>query len=163
MDRASEVEEHLWQLAAPGSLDEFLASVSQWDAARIDLRLEQIEDEYQQAMERIEGLLQLVTREGDELAQYDTRDAAVRAAEEEPLLAALRRQSLRYARAQVAATALDQAIERYRTRNQGPILEEASRIVERLTGGSLERLIADYDEEQAVLVGVRPDGKVVRH
>lgn len=159
------VEEHLWKLAAPRSPEEFLAAAHEWDVDRIAARLGEIAAESEAAAERQESLTQAVAVERKELAKYDTRDTAARAAEEEQgLLAALRQESLRYARAQVASGVLAQAIDNYRTRNQGPILEEASRILARLTGGSLEKLATDYDDrDKLVLVGVRPDHKVVRH
>ena len=55
---------------------------------------------------------------------------------------------------------LKRAIERYREKNQGPVLQRASRSFATLTLGSFCGLRADYDERgNPVLVGVRADGR----
>jgi uncharacterized protein YhaN len=65
-----------------------------------------------------------------------------------------------YTRLRLASAVLRRAIERYRDRNQGPVLERASELFERLTLGSFTGLHADYnDKGEAVLMGVRPDGR----
>jgi uncharacterized protein YhaN len=60
----------------------------------------------------------------------------------------------------LASVILQRAIERYRGKNQGPVLQRGSRIFSQLTLGSFAGLRDDYDDKgQAVLVGVRPDGR----
>jgi uncharacterized protein YhaN len=62
-----------------------------------------------------------------------------------------------YARLRLAAAVLREAMERYRARHQGPVLERASRLFAELTAGSFAGLRADYtDGDAAVLVGFRP-------
>ena len=53
-------------------------------------------------------------------------------------------------------------IERYREKNQGPILARASELFSSLTGGSFARLQIDDDGDgRSVLKGVRPEGLLV--
>jgi uncharacterized protein YhaN len=59
----------------------------------------------------------------------------------------------------VAAAVLRESIERYRKRNQGPVLDCASRLFAEITLGSFEGLRAEFDDQGVpVLVGVRPGG-----
>jgi uncharacterized protein YhaN len=54
------------------------------------------------------------------------------------------------------------AIEKYREKNQGPLLESAGKLFTRLTLGSFSGLRTDYGEnDEPILQGVRPDGKAV--
>lgn len=56
----------------------------------------------------------------------------------------------------LAIATLRQGIERYRQKNQGPILEHASRLFAEITLGSFEGLQTDFnDRGEPVLLGVR--------
>ncbi|WP_437621891.1 AAA family ATPase [Sorangium sp. So ce1151] len=62
----------------------------------------------------------------------------------------------------LASALLLRGIERYRERNQGPILGRASALFERLTLSSFARLVVDLGkDDEPVLLGVRPDGRSV--
>ncbi|WP_437723594.1 AAA family ATPase [Sorangium sp. So ce861] len=62
----------------------------------------------------------------------------------------------------LANALLQRGIERYRERNQGPILGRASALFERLTLSSFVRLIVDLGkDDEPILLGVRPNGKSV--
>ncbi len=55
---------------------------------------------------------------------------------------------------------LHEAIEKYREKHQGPVLERSSAIFRRLTSGSFESLRVDVDEKgRNTLVGIRNGGK----
>jgi len=57
---------------------------------------------------------------------------------------------------------LNRGIERYRDKNQGPILARAGVLFTALTAGSFAQLQIDDDGNgRAVLKGVRPDGRLV--
>ncbi len=91
-------------------------------------------------------------------------DGSDRAAEAEAqmqsLLARVRGDVDEYVRLRLASVLLKRAIERYREKNQGPVLQLASRTFAALTRGSFSGLRADYDERgKPVLVGIRADGR----
>jgi uncharacterized protein YhaN len=66
----------------------------------------------------------------------------------------------RYATLAMAERVLQCGIERYRERHQGPVLARASEIFRDLTMSSFESLrIESSDEDEAVIVGVRPGGR----
>ena len=59
----------------------------------------------------------------------------------------------------IASKVLSRAIERYRDKSQGPILNRATALFRQITLGSFEGVRAEFDDNgQPVLVGIRPDG-----
>ncbi|MEN8259340.1 MAG: AAA family ATPase, partial [Pseudomonadota bacterium] len=69
----------------------------------------------------------------------------------------------RYMRLKLASDVLHREIERYRERNQGPIVARASDYFSGLTCGAFKGLKTDYDEsDNPVLVGLRPEGSLTR-
>jgi uncharacterized protein YhaN len=93
-------------------------------------------------------------------------DGSSRAAEAqaraESLLAGIRNDAEQYVRLRLASTVLQRTTERYRQKNQGPVLDSASRLFGEVTLGSFCGLRADFDEKGgAVLVGVRPNGQTL--
>jgi uncharacterized protein YhaN len=82
--------------------------------------------------------------------------AADAQAEAEALLAQVRSDAERYVRLKLATSVLREAMEQFRQKNQGPILELASRIFARLTLGSFCGLRVELnDQGTPVLLGVR--------
>ncbi len=106
---------------------------------------------------------QTIGTERAELARMDGGDRAAEIAEGvQTLLAQLQGDVTRYVTLKLADVVLKQGIERYRDRNQGPILARASVLFSSLTGGSFARLQIDNDDDgRSVLKGVRPDGRLV--
>lgn len=65
-------------------------------------------------------------------------------------------------RVKLAASVLEAAIERYRKRNQGPVLSRASAIFKCLTDESFDSLdVALDDKDVPIVIGVRPSGSTV--
>ena len=97
------------------------------------------------------------------LAGMDTSAAAAEAAEDaQEILARLEPDVQQYLRLRLASAVLREGIERYRKKNEGPVLGRASDLFRRLTLGSFEALRIDFDDRgEQVLAGVRPDGKTV--
>ncbi|WP_437687461.1 AAA family ATPase [Sorangium sp. So ce176] len=113
-------------------------------------RLASLEDERR----RIDRALGSLEQEREHLRA--TVGAAEAAVEAQICLSHLRGEVRRYVRARLAAVLLEREIERYRERNQGPILARASALFHRLTLGAFAGLRVGYDEsEQAVLRCVR--------
>ncbi|WP_438015787.1 AAA family ATPase [Sorangium sp. So ce315] len=118
---------------------------------RAEERLAALEDERR----RIDRTIGSLEQEREHLRA--TVGAAEAAAEAQICLSHLRGEVRRYVRARLAAVLLEREIERYRERNQGPILARASALFHRLTLGAFAGLRVGYDEggEQAVLRCVR--------
>ncbi|WP_437732182.1 AAA family ATPase [Sorangium sp. So ce1335] len=117
---------------------------------RTEGRLAALEDERR----RIDRAIGSLEQEREHLRA--TVGAAEAAVEAQICLSHLRGEVRRYVRARLAAVLLEREIERYRERNQGPILARASALFHRLTLGAFAGLRVGYDEsEQAVLRCVR--------
>ncbi len=151
-------------LSAGAPLAEFIEEVGQADPDALPARAEQLAEQIAAFSARGKELSSLVTLEQKALADMDTSAAAAEAEERTQSLAAeIAADVEHYARLRLATTVLREAIERYRARHQGPVLERASRLFAELTVGSFSGLRVDYDERgEAVLVGVRSaDDRVV--
>lgn len=155
------IEDHLLNLAAGGSLDDLLAEAAHVDAADLDARLAQAAAEESDLDGQREQRTEQIVRQQEALRRMDGSDQAAEAAEQmQSLLARVRSDADAYIRLRLAAVLLKRAIERYREKNQGPVLQRASRTFDALTLGSFSGLRADYDDRgDPVLVGVRADGR----
>ncbi|MFV3077130.1 AAA family ATPase [Niveispirillum fermenti] len=126
------------------------------DAAARTAEIERLQGELADMSARLRdaerGLDEMRGRAGIGGAAQDAADAAARAAE----LAG------RWLRLRAAALLLTQAVERYRDRNEHPLLRRAGTILAAMAvggGNPVTRLKVDYgDADHPVLVGVRRDG-----
>ncbi len=130
--------------ALPGELQQITAEMSDLERTRGERR------------ESIGGMKTV-------LAGMDTGAAAAEAAEDtQDILARLEPDVQQYLRLRLASTVLREGIDRYRKKNEGPVLSRASELFRRLTLGSFEALRIDFDDRgEQVLAGLRPDGKTV--
>ena len=156
-------EEQLLVAAAGADLSSFVSLVERADPDSLDGLIQELEDRIAAQEAELRRLDQTIGAERGELARMDGSDRAAETAEEtQILLARLQGDVERYAVLKLAAAVMKRGIERYREKNQGPILVRASALFAGLTGGSFARLQIDDDGEgRAVLKGVRPDGRLV--
>jgi len=127
-------------------------------------RLEEVEAELDQLREQVSVIDQRIGGNvgGQKELENPRANAADAALEAEAALAKVREIAERYARVKVASVVLGREIEKYRQKNQGPILSRASTLFGRLTLGSFSGLKTDFDErDQPILLGVRGDGRDV--
>ncbi|HUH61086.1 MAG TPA: AAA family ATPase [Candidimonas sp.] len=107
----------------------------------------------------------LAVEQADAQRQLDAisgNDAAARAeARRQEALAQMADAAERYIRVHTAARMLRWSIDRYREDKQGPMLARAGTIFSRLTLGSFDRLVVDFDHQPMMLEGMRADGSRV--
>ena len=110
-----------------------------------------------------DGLRETIGGEKTVLAGMDSGAAAATAAEDtQEILARLGPDVQQYLRLRLASAVLREGIERYRKKNEGPVLGRASELLRRLTLGSFATLRIDFDDRgEQVLAGMRSDGKAV--
>lgn len=158
IDDVAQSEDNLARDAAGMTLEDFIADAATVDADACAGRIERLTAE-EQELGRIqrEAVARITTAQND-VAKMDGRAAAARAREDEQhLLAELEREVEQYAQTRLATALLDEVVERYRDRNQGPMLEKASRLFSKLTLGSFSELRTEFgDGASPVLVGIRP-------
>jgi uncharacterized protein YhaN len=150
-------EEHLLTLSAGMTLNEFIADAVQVEADGLDLKIVGLEKDTKKLEGESSQLDQTIGSERTLLASMEGNTAAGEAAEiANQLRAKLRTDVEQYVQLRLAAVVLSKAIDRYRKKNQGAILERASELFSKLTVGSFESLQVDYDEEnKPILIGVR--------
>jgi uncharacterized protein YhaN len=144
--------------------DEVAAAVAELDADALPARLDALEaaaarhrDERDAANER-----RALARK--ELARLERSDEAARARQEATVLEAqIQEVAERYARARLAQRVLRDAIARFRSAHEGPLLGRANQLFPALTCERFTRLETDLDErDRDILVAIRADGSRLR-
>ena len=160
-DRLKNLNEQVQQLCAGEPFDGFRQAALALDPDRLPEQLQALEKEISELDAARGNLNQILGREQQAIEQMDGSSRAAEAAElAEELKARLAVDVEEYARLRLAAMVLHEAIDRYRQRSQGPVLDRASRLFSQLTLGSFQGLKVDYDDhDQSVLQAVRLGGQ----
>jgi uncharacterized protein YhaN len=155
--------EQLLQLAAGATIDDLVAEAAAISADSLPGELQRLTEEIADGDRKRGELREAIGGEKRALDGMDTSALAAEAAEEaQAMLARLEPDARRYLRLRLASAVLRDAIERYRKKNEGPVLRRASELFRRLTLGSFESLRIDFGERgEQLLAGVRPDGKTI--
>lgn len=97
---------------------------------------------------------------------YDAIDggskAALAEAQRQEALADMASVCEEYLQHATASCLLKWAVDRYRDRKQGPLLQHASAVFKNLTLGSFEKLRIDYDQTPPALLAYRPQNQAVK-
>jgi uncharacterized protein YhaN len=161
-DALRDCEDQLLALGGGAVAGEFADAVARADPDALGPRIERLDREREELHAEWEAVNQAIGAERRELEAMDGDDHAAAAAETvQTTLARLQVDVGRYAALRLAAAVLRRGIERYREKNQGPVLARASRLFAGLTTGSFAGLQIDDDGAGPVLKGVRPDGRLV--
>jgi uncharacterized protein YhaN len=160
-DRLDQVRDQLIPLAAGGSLQQLRDEAMGVDSDQLEPEIVRLQEELAALETRREQQIGTIEREKVVLQQMDGSGRAAAADDEiQALLAQIRTDTEQFVRLRLAALVLRQAIERYREKNQGPLLQRANRLFAALTLGSFAGLRDDYnDKGEPVLVGLRGDGR----
>jgi uncharacterized protein YhaN len=158
-----DLHDRLYQHCQSQPLPDFISaalaqSADAWEAQGnvLDKAIAELQDKHTEEVKAAQAAR-------SELQLMDGSAAAADAEEEaQQLLAKIRSHAEEYVRLKLAGILLRKAIERYRKKNQGAVLQRASRLFADLTLGSFLALQPDFDDGgKPVLVGVRPGGKHV--
>jgi uncharacterized protein YhaN len=157
------LEEQLRGLSGGRPVDAFVEEAREIDPDGIEGRLLRLEEEIAGLHDERSALDRTIGEEGTELRNMDGSPRAAELAEEaQQILGGLEHSVERYARLRIASTVLARAVERYREKHQGPVLERTNALFNRLTLGRFDGVRAEYDEQGTpVLAGVRPGGEIV--
>jgi uncharacterized protein YhaN len=156
-----QAEDRILELSAGAELQAFIQETTAVAADQLQPSIRQLTDEIELLERERAEILQTIGSELNERKRMDGSARAAQADEEvSTLLAQIQSDAEQYRRLRLASGILRSAIERYRERHQGPVVQQASELFAELTRGSFEGLRADYnDNGQVVLVGVRPGGR----
>ena len=156
-----ELKDQILALGGGASIEPFLAEAQAVDADDLPGQLQRLANQINRRELERDEWLKIHTGEEIELRKIDSSGAAAEAAQRvQDLLAQIGGEAPQYVRLRLASLVLQGAIERYRRKNEGPILRRASELFCRLTRRSFERLVADVNEKgENILVGLRPGGQ----
>jgi uncharacterized protein YhaN len=138
-----ELQEHP-SVEAPGKIQDIRDRLEESD--RTMTQLVQTEVAARQAFEAIDG----------------SEKAAVAEAQRQEAIADMSTAGEEYVQLTTASALLKWAVDRYRDRKQGPLLERASSIFNSLTIGSFRKLRIDYDQTPPALLAYRLEGAPVK-
>jgi uncharacterized protein YhaN len=160
-DELKRCEGQIREHSAGATVEAFAREVFQLDRDSLDHSIKELEEELSGIQQKLEAVNQAI---GSARTQLDQMDGSSKAAEANETagfaLAQLQEDVPRYAALRIASWVLQQGIERYRERNQGPVLARASEIFAALTMGWFERLRIELDDhDETVIMGVRPGGR----
>ena len=151
----------LLRLSAGATIESLLSEAEAVEPDELPAKLQQLADRIAE-LERERGALrETIGGEKAVLATMDAGSAAAEAAEDlQDLLARIEPDVRQYVRLRLASAVLRDGIERYRKKNEGPVLGRASELFRRLTLGSFEGLQIDFDAKgEQVLAGIRAGGE----
>ncbi len=160
-DRIRDLDGQLGGLCGAESIAAFRALCVSVDADRLPGRIEAIAAEVAQLSDARDKLIDERARRRTELARMNGEGPAAEANEQfEALRSRLSGEVEEYARLRLAAVVLREAIESYRAKVQGPVLERAGTLFTALTLGSFRGLqIDETDPERPSLAALRPAGE----
>jgi uncharacterized protein YhaN len=156
-ERVQSLEQQLLRLAAGTPLPAFVGQVEVEDADTLSSRMQQLSEEISARENELGDVRETIGSQAVLLRQMDSRSPAALIQEDQEILAAQLREDVReYTRLRLATAVLRRAIDRFRDRHKGPVLEHASQLFQELTLGSFSGLRADFDEQGTpLIVGLR--------
>jgi uncharacterized protein YhaN len=154
------LDERLLNLGGGSTIDDFIKEALKVDPDGINGNIESLNEEIEKLNREKSDLNQTIGEERNELSKMDGSARAAEVAEDIQIqMGRLENDIEQYARLKIASRVLNQAIESYRDKSQGPILNRASALFQQITGGSFEGVRAEFDDNgKPMLVGVRANG-----
>ena len=151
------MEQRIRLLSAGATVIDFVSEATAEDPDTINARLEQIESEMNALTAEKSELDQTIGTARGELARMDGSAHAANIAEKiQTVLSGISMNVEQYARLRIADRILSIAIERFRKKNQGPILQQASSLFKTLTLGAFNGVRAEFDENgNPIIMGER--------
>ncbi|HWH92662.1 MAG TPA: hypothetical protein VNT03_02275, partial [Baekduia sp.] len=139
---------------------EVAAAVAALDADAAPARADELEALAARQRDERDAAGRALTRARDELARLERSEEAAQARQETATLEAqIRDVAERYARARLAQRVLRDAIARYRSAHEGPLLARANALFPALTCERFARLETDVDDRDVdVLIAITADG-----
>jgi uncharacterized protein YhaN len=143
------------------SLVQVQAEVAAHPATQAAGEVSRLKDELGDSETRLTSLVATQLRARQEFDLIDGGDkAAVAEARRHEALAEMSEVSEEYLQLATAGSLLKWAVDRYRDRKQGPLLERASAVFNSLTAGYYQKLRVDFDQAPPALVAYRQNQQV---
>jgi uncharacterized protein YhaN len=162
-EKINNIEDQLLDLSGGSTVDDLIKEAEEIDPDALPSQIKVLTEKIEELEERRSETQEAIGREKNELERMDGSAKAAEAAENaQEFLASVHNGVDRYMRLRLASVILRNEIERYRSQNQAPILDRASKLFSQLTLGSFTDLRTDFNEkDEPILIGVRPSGERV--
>jgi len=159
------IEEQILAVSGGATVEEFAAQSAEIDPDTINPEIERFDERIAALSAERNDLAETIGRLNNELSRMDGSAEAARLAEErQEILGRLDPDARRFIRLRLSTHILDRAIERFREKNQGPMLRRASELFAAITCGAYSGVRAEFDESgRPVIAGVRGREKEVVH
>lgn len=145
------------------TLEKLRVELQAHPAADAPGQIQAVKDSLAESERRLTELVQRQVAAEQAFATINGSDsAAVAEAQRQEALADMSEAGEEYVQLATASALLKWAVDRYRDRKQGPLLERASTIFESLTLGSFRKLRIDYDQTPPALLAYRANNQAVR-
>lgn len=145
------------------SLDKLRLELQEHPPFEAPGKIQDIKDRLEESDRTMTQLVQAEVTTKQALEAIDASEkAAVAEAQRQEAIADMSTAGEEYVQLATASTLLKWAVDRYRDRKQGPLLERASSIFESLTIGSFRKLRIDYDQTPPALLAYRSEGAPVK-
>jgi uncharacterized protein YhaN len=153
----SELEDSLSNFAGSETIAQLVVDLEALNVDELPNRIAQLQQQAEAFRKEKADSDQSLGASRLELKQKEGADSAGQAAEDvEHLRSRIGNLTEEYVRLRLASRILANAVERYREKNQGPLLKTAARLFHQLTDGSFEDLRVDWnDQGEAGLMGIR--------
>ncbi|WZP00861.1 AAA family ATPase [Isosphaeraceae bacterium EP7] len=164
--RRREIDDQLTDLGGGMDVDSIRDQIDAYGLGpkEMEEEIQRLDDDIKVLEEAYGEERQVTGQMSQELDRMDGAPTAARLNQDvQCILAGIDTDADRYIRARLASAVLRTAIDRYRQKNQDPILNRASDLFAALTLGSFKALKVDNDDrdDRPVLRGVRPDDRTV--
>lgn len=149
--------EQLLEFCAGADLEAFLIEAAAADADLIEEQVHKLHEKIRSLEQELSVVDQTIGSERTTLERMNgSAESAEMADRAEDLLSRLQGEVQQYAVLRLASAALAQSIDRFRQKNQEPVLARARQLFRQLTLDSFEDLQVEYNEQhEAVLKGIR--------
>lgn len=145
------------------SLDKLRLELQEHEPVEAPGKIRDIKDRLEESDRTMRQLVQTELTASQAFEAIDgSEKAAVAEAQRQEAIADMSTAAEEYVQLATASTLLKWAVDRYRDRKQGPLLERASSIFEALTLGSFCKLRIDYDQTPPALLAYRSKGAPVK-
>lgn len=150
----------LRELSAGESLKQFMAKALEFDIDELSGIISGIKDHRAEKKSQLEPLIIKITENELKLKSMDgSSDVPELEQQIAEQKAILEDNVQHYVTLKLASDIMAAEIERYRSANQGPVLEKAGQIFQEITLGAFKSIMADYDEKgEPVIKAVKPSG-----
>lgn len=151
------LEERILTLSAGATVEEFVKSAASVDPDAIDPEIGRLDEAIASLSEEKDSLGETIGSLRNEMSKMDGSAKAAELAEQrQEVLGRLDPEARHYARVRIAARILDRAIERFREKNQDPMLHRASELFAAITNGAFKGTRPEFDDNgRPVITGVR--------